>query len=194
MGVLEELIIVNDEGDIVSNKWIEWKHNLIPNKPEWLRIILQNLMALLSHCIVCSTLDGCYFVERNMPSFPLHDKCDCNKKDIAYSNVKNKAISECDIRKFTDYIFADNLNSKGKNKIFYDMGFTKDDATYLKNEFCKQSLEAYLRGDYILKNLDYRGQRLAIPIKLNGYNFYSGWMMYPEGKIKNTTPFGGWFK
>ena len=29
---------------------------------------------------------------------------------------------------------------------------------------------------------------------LNGVTFYSGCMLYPEGKIKNTTPFGGWAK
>ena len=39
-----------------------------------------------------------------------------------------------------------------------------------------------------------RGQRLAILINLKGTMFYSGWMLYPEGKIKNTTPFGGWIR
>ena len=38
------------------------------------------------------------------------------------------------------------------------------------------------------------GQRLAIPVTLFGKSFYTGWMLEPEGKIRNTTPFGGWVK
>ena len=49
-------------------------------------------------------------------------------------------------------------------------------------------------GKYLLKNLDSNGQRLAIPITLSGKTFYTGWMLEPEGKIRNTTPFGGWVK
>lgn len=33
-----------------------------------------------------------------------------------------------------------------------------------------------------------------IQIGENGKTFYSGWILCPEGKIKNTTPFGGWIK
>ena len=33
-----------------------------------------------------------------------------------------------------------------------------------------------------------------IKIDENGIVSYTGWMLYPEGKIKNTTPFGGWIK
>jgi len=83
-------------------------------------------------------------------------------------------------------------DSKDKNKIFYDLGFNINDSKYLQTEFCKQAKFQYLLGNYILKTLDKRGQRLAIPITLGSVSFYSGWMLYPEGKIKNTTPFGGW--
>lgn len=94
----------------------------------------------------------------------------------------------------TEYVFKNIKDSKGKNKIFYDLGFNANDSQYLQNEYCKQALKQYLLGNYVLKNLDKRGQRLAIPTTLNGTTFYSGWMLYPEGKIKNTTPFGGWIK
>lgn len=114
------------------------------------------------------------------------------EKNITYTNVKNNATSECDIKKFTEYIFKDNIKSNGKNIIFTNLGFTIADSSYLQQEYCKQALEQYLLGNYKLKNLDCRGQRLAIPINLNGTKFYSGWMLYPEGKIINTTPFGGW--
>ncbi len=33
-----------------------------------------------------------------------------------------------------------------------------------------------------------------IHIGENGELLLNQWMLYPEGKIKNTTPFGGWIK
>lgn len=192
MGVFDNFKEVN--GKIVNNQWIEWVHFLIPNKPEWLREILRNIMAMFRHCLNCTALDGCYLVERNMPEQPLHENCDCGRKSVSYSKVKNNATAECDIRKFTEYVFKNVKDSKGKNKIFYDLGYDINDSQYLQNEYCKQALSQYLIGNYVLKNLDRRGQRLAIPTSLNGATFYSGWMLCPEGKIKNTTPFGGWIK
>lgn len=111
---------------------------------------------------------------------------------INIDDVKANASSECAIEKFTKYIFGN--NSKGKNQIFYKMGFSIDDSEYLQEQYCEQALNSYLRGRYELRELDIWGQRLAIPINLNGVYFYSGWMLCPEGKIKNTTPFGGWIE
>lgn len=194
MSVFDDLIRIGENGELIFNQWIEWDHFLIPNKPEWFREILRNVMVLLGHCMECTSLDGCYLVRKNTPNQPLHNNCDCRKKNITYSKAKKSAIAECDIRKFTEYVFKNIKGSKGKNKIFYDLGFNINDSQYLQNEYCKQALKQYLSGNYVLKNLDKRGQRLAIPTTLNGTTFYSGWMLYPEGKIKNTTPFGGWTK
>lgn len=69
-----------------------------------------------------------------------------------------------------------------------------DSFALLNIEIEKQSLSNYLIGNYLLKNLDSNGQRLAIPITLSGKSFYTGWMLEPEGEIRNTTPFGGWVK
>ena len=194
MSIFEGLIQINEKGEIEYNKWIEWDHFFIPNKPEWFREILRNLLFMLGHCLNCSAIDGCYFLETKMPNIPLHNRCHCAKKNITYSKVKQSANAECDIRKFTEYIFKNNQESNGKKKIFSDLGFDINDSNYLQREFCDQALEQYLLGNYTLKNLDIRGQRLAIPINLKGTVFYSGWMLCPEGKIKNTTPFGGWVK
>ena len=84
MGVFDDLIHIGENGELLFNQWIEWDHFLIPNKPEWFRELLINIMALFGHCMNCTSLSGTIF--------------------------------------------------------------------------------------------------------------YSGWMLYPEGKIKNTTPFGGWVK
>ena len=194
MNIFDDLIQINNNGEIVYQQWIEWDHFLIPNNPEWLRNTLRNIMSLMGHCMDCSSLDGCYFSLNNMPEQPLHENCDCNKINLTYLQVKNNANAQCDIRKFTEYVFKNTKDSKGKNKIFYDLGFNIEHSQYLQQEYCKQALRQYLLGNYILKNLDERGQRLAIPITLNGNTFYSGWMLYPDGIIKNTTPFGGWIK
>ena len=84
--------------------------------------------------------------------------------------------------------------SKGKKSIFESLGFSSKDSKKLKFEMEKQSLNNYLLGNYLLKNLDNNGQRLAIPITLSKKAFYTGWILEPEGKIRNTTPFGGWVK
>ena len=192
MRVFNELIQIDNKGDIVYNRWIEWDYFLIPNKPDWFRQFLRRFVALFGHCKTCTVLDGCYFVERIMPNLPLHINCDCKKLDKSFATVKSNAKAECDIRKFTDYVFKD--NTSGKKQIFLNLGYNLNDAFFLQQEFCTQALKNYLLGNYKLKTLNSRGQRLAIPITLNSFSFYSGWMMYPEGLIKNTTPFGGWIK
>lgn len=53
-------------------------------------------------------------------------------------------------------------------------------------------LKNYLNGNYILRNQDMYGQRLAIMNNLKNVTFYSGWMLKFNGLIENTTPFGGW--
>lgn len=187
------------DGKVVDNTWIEWVHFNIPNKPETFRFYMQFLMSIFGHCKKCVVLDGCYFIRWNMPKNEvpgtdglLHPRCDCSTKEIPFSVVKFKASSQCDIGKFTNYIFKDNGKDKGKKQIFKDMGFGIEDSDKLKEEFEKLALEQYLKGNYKLKELDGNGQRLAIPIELKGVKFYTGWMLYPEGFIRNTTPFAGW--
>ena len=181
-------------GQIVNNQWIEWNHFGVPNKPKEYRDLVRSIYLLLGHCMKCTALDGCYFVERNMPKFPLHEGCDCNKAYISSSKVKSKANAYCPLEKFTKYVFADKDKSNGKKTLFEALGFGVEDSLNLKLEYEKQSLNNYLIGNYLLKDLDSNGQRLAIPITLSGKTFYSGWILEPEGIIRNTTPFGGWIK
>lgn len=194
MSVFDGLVQIDSNGNIVVNSWIEWDHLLIPNKPDWLRVILRNIMALFGHCMNCTALDGCYLVTMKMPKQPLHENCDCKKINTSFAKVKQNASAECDIRKFTEYVFKNNKDSNGKNKIFSDLGYSINDSEFLQQEYCRQALEQYLLGNYVLKNLDRNGQRLAIPTNLRGTHFYSGWLLCPEGVIRNTTPFGGWIK
>ena len=189
MGVFDNFKEVN--GKIVNNQWIEWVHFNIPNEEDWQRALMQAILRMLGCCDSCVVLDGCYFVERNMPPQPLHERCDCSKINKNITNVKSSIHAECDIRKFTEYIFSGN---KGKKSIFESWGYNIKDSAKLKKEIETQAEKQYSIGNYKLKNLDKQGQRVAIEINLKGNIFYSGWMIYPEGYLKNTTPFGGWVK
>lgn len=73
-------------------------------------------MAALNHCLVCTSLDACYFLGRKAPNFPLHQNCDCKIKRILHNKVKNKGQAEMAIEKFTKYVFAENGIKNGKNR------------------------------------------------------------------------------
>ena len=191
MGMFDFIKFDND-GNAVYNQWVEWNHFLIPNKPIAVRDFVRKLMFSLGHCKPCTALDGCYFIEENMPPLPIHPNCDCDKINIRHEKLYHNSSATCSIEKITKYIFGNIENSKGKRHIFESLGYSQHSAELLKSELEKQAQENYCNGNYILKSLDQYGQRLAIPINLSGKTFYSGWLLYPEGKLKNTTPFGGW--
>lgn len=193
MGVFENFTL-DDYGNIVNNAWIEWDHFLIPNKPELLRNIMRKLMSFFGHCKKCTALDGCYLLDNNRPEQPLHPNCDCKNKKINKNLVKLKSFAELPIIKLTKYIFNGMDKSKGKQSIFESWGYTIENVNELKISLESQAKNNYITGKYVLKGLDVYGQRLAIPVELKGNIFYSGWMLKPEGEIKNTTPFGGWVK
>ena len=81
--------------------------------------------------------------------------------------------------------------------MFESWGYDILDSGYLQQEFIKQAQIAYSVGNYTLNKLDDFGQRIDISITLkrkdkNEYmTFVSGWMVYPNGKIVLTTPYGG---
>ncbi len=104
ISIFDDLWRVDENGNLSYNGWVEWDHFFIQNKPGWFREILRNLM-VPAHCLNCTALDGCYLLESNSPEQPLHEHCDCKKKDILFSKVKNNSCSECDISKFTEYVF-----------------------------------------------------------------------------------------
>ena len=192
MNFLDGFLKIEQNGQFVYKNWVEWDHALIPNEPEWIRMLIRGVMLMLGHCLECTVLDGCYFTLDNMPELPKHVRCHCNQIKIPYNQVMIKAKAKCNIKKFTEYVFKDDKASKGKKQIFQNLGYGIKDSEWLQSEFCAQALKNYLNGNYILRNLDMYGQRLAIIINLKNVTFYSGWMLKPNGLIENTTPFGGW--
>ena len=85
----------------------------------------------------------------------------------------------------------------GKNKAFESWGYSVEDSNWLKNEIEKQGLEKYISGDYTLGFLNKDGQRLSIRVEIprkdraGMVSFITGWMVYPNGQIQLTTPYGG---
>ncbi len=143
-----------------------------------------------SHCSICLNLNGCYFIQNKCPDIPHHPNCHC------YLESANKSLlkAECDDRKLRDYI----LSEKSDKFILFSLwGYSKIDVEYLKNEYERQALEAYSNGNYSLGLLNNYGQRIEIVMHLPkkepyGYAFFkTAWMVYPEGIIKNVTPYGG---
>ena len=133
--MLEDIIKLDVLGNFINTQWIEITHGLVPNKPDWYRQFIRNILAFFGHCKECTILDGCYFLETKSPELPIHDRCDCIGKNIPISLVIRNAISFCPIEKFTLYIFGGIEQSKGKQKIFEDFGFSKDNAEQLKKHY-----------------------------------------------------------
>lgn len=185
-----ENIVEDENGQFSLDLWMQWYHFYVPNdEPE--RRSMRQLLALFKHCLSCTALSGCYVSYNVLPSDKLHEECDCVTYPIDWQKVRMHASATCDINKFKNYIFGDAGKKNGKYKIFTNMGFDIEDSLYLKSAFEGQALKQYLAGNYKIKGIDLYGARLAIPIELNGTEFYSGWMLLPQGKLQNTTPFGG---
>lgn len=142
-------------------------------------------------CIECVALNNCIFYHDNLSNF-MHPKCKC-----IYVPVENVNFTcEMALNKISNYLMVD----EGKKIIFEKLGYTKEDSVYLKELISSSALESYKQGKYKIKKIDMYGQRLGIETvvynkKLTSHiRFYSGWKLFPNGKIINTTPFAGWLK
>lgn len=108
------------------------------------------------------------------------------------------AIVDVPVEKFQDYIFKDGA-THGKNVIYEDLGYGKNDSEYLVNLYKKQAMKKYESGEYTLGKLDQYGQRITIEIELKGIGkssdkisyLKSGWMIESDGSISLNIPFSG---
>lgn len=180
-----------------NDNWIQWVHEgTKPATTNALKTInkIANV-SLSSHCSRCLNLNGCLFIKANKPDLQLHPGCHCQTINVSAPIAGITAIADCDIRKFTEYIFHP-VGNNGKKALFEAWGYDIMDSEFLQTEFIKQAQEQYAKGKYDLGKLDENGQRITITITLlrsneQEINFKSGWMVYPDGIIKLTTPYGG---
>ncbi len=177
---------------LFSTNWVQWVHEgtkLAETNAEKSANVIKGIIS--KHCAMCLNLNGCCFVVDKCPPKPLHPNCHCYTIDIPSITAK----AECPIEKIRDYIFSD-LKSNGKKELFESWGYSIIDSEKLKNEIEKQAKLLYSVGNYELGKLNDYGQRINIIIKLKRKNkvgnitFRSGWMVYPNGRIVLTTPYG----
>ncbi len=178
-----------------NSGWVQWIHegtNPAMTSTEKTFNIALSILSLGKHCAMCMNINGCCFPRNNMPEYPLHPNCHCKLMPID----RVWATAECPIGKFENYIFSP-VENKGKKELFESWGYAKIDSTWLQQEFERQAREKYESGNFKLGKLDNHGQRINIEIELprkdriGTVKFISGWMVYPNGKIQNTTPYGG---
>lgn len=189
----QALFGINESTSIPGN-WAKWYHDGIPDEPEDERDKARKFAAIQGHCKECTGLSGCFFIDgpKTFPTYPHHPNCHCEKQDTS----PNSVIADCDIRKFTGYIFADKYAFNGKRVLFRDnFGYTIEDSPDLKAEYERQAKEKYKSGDYILNELGQYGQFININIELESpkhgiVNVISGWQVHPNGLITCNTPLG----
>ena len=164
--------------------------------PEWYKWVHQNLSQ--NHCEECLKLNGCWFEKGNIPKWPHHLFCHCVLENVLYHDVLTKASIHSDYSKFDPYLFnTTGTYPHNKEKLFEEWGYTVSNAEWLKQEIEKQCLKKYISGDYTLGKLNKDGQRISIRVEIprkdtmGKVSFITGWMVYPNGHIKLTTPYGG---
>ncbi len=166
----------------LKSKWIKWIHrNLSDN-----------------HCPECIMLDNCWFLRAQAPTWPHHKFCHCVLEPISYDIVSKNAIAKSDYKKFDPYLFnPEGKYPHNKEKLFNSWGYTINDSKWLQEEIEKQGLKKYTKGEYELGKLNKDGQRISIRIEIQRkdknetVSFITGWMVYPDGRIQLTTPYGG---
>ena len=141
------------------------------------------------HCAKCLNLNGCYFPLDNMPEQPLHPYCHCYKTIIDRPIAGVSAKSDLPIEKITQYAFVD----EGKKGFFESNGYRVKDAEQMQAAIEKQAVEKYCAGEFQLGGLTEHGQRITILVELRSetgevLTFLTGWMVFPDGTIVNTTP------
>lgn len=143
-------------------------------------------------------LHECWFDKEKTPKWPHHPFCHCVLGNLSYNDVLTKSSANSAYSKFDPYLFdPNNFYKHGKNKAFESWGYSIMDSAWLKKEIEKQALEKYVSGDYMLGKLNQDGQRISIRVEIprkdksEAVSFVTGWMVYPNGHIQLTTPYGG---
>ena len=173
-------ILVRKSADFPD--WVQWTHHSEGK----------------THCEECLMLDGCFFTEEAHPPCPHHPYCHCTLELIDYSLVLRNATAHSDYCKFDPYLFnTTGIYTHSKEKLFKEWGYNVEDASWLQAEIERQAREKYISGEYQLGKLNDKGQRISIRVTIsrrdngNAVSFITGWMVYPNGRMQLTTPYGG---
>lgn len=164
--------------------------------PDWVRWIHHSEGK--THCEECLMLDGCWFLKNNAPPCPHHPYCHCTLDPVDYAVVIMNVAANSEYSKFDPYLFdLENYYKHGKNKAFESWSYTIADSQWLKGEIERQATDKYALGNYSLGVLNKYGQHINIRVEIprkdgaGKVSFITGWTVYPNGRIKLNTPYGG---
>ncbi len=81
-------------------------------------------------------------------------------------------------------------------------GYTKEDWLMLKNSLFNSAMKNYIEGNYMVFKHDKFGFQISLQVSVPGihqkagreYKFITGFLILPNGRIRNTTFFGGKIK
>ncbi len=165
------------------------------------------------HCALCVSVNNCYFkneedkkpIEFNYGKYSLnqipflnrglyHPHCHCKKIAISKPNYQELQLLINDGKKM--YLFSDKLG------IIIYMGYKESEKEKFYNAFEYYVKYAFSQGKYYKRMHDKYGFRINIQVEMPGANekaseifkFNSGFTIFPNGKLKINTPFGGWTK
>ncbi len=180
-------------------QWVQWIHRgfaaAVTNEEKKTNIYGIVDSSGKFHCGKCLNLHECCFVQSNSSKPPLHNNCHCFLVFVECPYI-TVYISDS---KMSEYAFDPN-NKNGKMKLFEKYGYDIADKDYLISEFTKQAQAAYKSGNYVLYKQNEYGQQINVTTNLLDKNtgkyiaIVVGWMVFPNGKIQLTTPFGGYAK
>lgn len=138
-------------------------------------------------CELCVALNETIFWNKNKPEY-YHLHCRCKNKKVELLDVE----LDFPIEKITKYLFV-NTN---KYAMMRSMGYDTQNANEVYALVSKNIKKEFLNKNYILKPLDIHGQRIEIAYTISGknehrnsiYTVHTGCVVWPNGKIKITTP------
>ncbi len=142
-------------------------------------------------CALCVALNRTVFKNDNKPDYT-HPYCKCEQIPTA----PPEPTLDFPMRKITDYLFVK------KRGLMYSMGYSEEDAKEVYQMIATNAKEQFKQGKYFLNALDNHGQKVNILLAFPGkrekeghvYWIKTGWTVYPNGKLHQNTPFGGWAK
>lgn len=171
--------------------------------------------AVKPHCVKCVVANQCWFKNEkgkkperfDYSTFSnnvleklkgidglYHPNCHC--KEVAISKPTEENISIIvDDRKINDFY-------RRKSGLATAWGYSFFEKNDFKKAFIRSVLKEYINGEYSIFKYDGFGIQITIIASIPGinykkgrnYKFQTGFMIYPNGKIENTTIFGGKIK
>ncbi len=171
-----------------------------------------NPIQVKPHCKKCVVVNHCWFKNEDGKKPPhfnyskysilvlhkmkdiiglYHPRCHCHEIAIKPPTEKTLKVT-CADKKINDAY-------ERKFGLINAWGYTETDKSLLKVNLIRSVTEQYLKGEYKIFKYDEFGFRISIQVSVPGinqkngktYKFITGFMVWPNGKIQNTTFFGG---